>query len=61
MDLFKIGNELSYIGQLLETIRNLSKNEATDFRHAPYDDDVYLLHYLLDEKIGILLDSKRNG
>lgn len=59
MDLFKFGSDLSYIGQLLETIRNLSKGKPTDFRRVPYDNDVYLLQYLLDEKIGLLLDNKR--
>lgn len=51
MDLYEFGRDMTYIGSLLATIRNLSKGKAIDFNLAPYDNDVFLLQYLLDEEI----------
>jgi hypothetical protein len=59
MDLFEIGDELKYISQLLQTIRNLSKGNTTDFRHAPYSDDAGLLKHLLHEKINELSEQNK--
>lgn len=51
MDLYVIGLEMQYINKALEEIRILSKGDTKDFRHAPYNDDINLLKYILSEKI----------
>lgn len=59
MDIHQLGKDLQYIGTLLATIRNLSKGNDIDFHQAPYDNDQYLLEYLLDKEIIKRID-KRN-
>jgi hypothetical protein len=61
MDFFDIGGEIKHIGNLLETIRTLSKGHSTDYRQAPYDNDATLLQYILNDKIKALYDEIENS
>jgi hypothetical protein len=59
MDFFNIGGEIKHIGDLLETIRTLSKGQLIDYTIHPYDNDAVLLQYILNDKIKILYDQKK--
>jgi hypothetical protein len=59
MDFFNIGGEIKHIGELLETVRKLSKGQPTDYNIHPYDNDAVLLQYILNDKIEILYKQKK--
>lgn len=48
MDLSQYGKEMTWIGDLLQTIRNLSKDSQNDYTKASYASDIALLQHLLD-------------
>lgn len=59
MDVFKIGDDLKYVGQLLETIRKFSKKHSLEYGEEQYNNDFTLLQHLLHEKINELLDENK--
>lgn len=58
-EIYEASNRLKVISDKLDKIRMLSKNEIPDYRHYPYDDDIRLICFLLDDKIHQLEEGSR--